>query len=196
MNRSDVSELHYITEISNLRSILTYGILSHKLAGQLEHVSIAMLEIQDRRERKAIPGGRPLHEYVNLYFHARNPMLYKRRDLHKSLCILQLDPSILDLPGVIIADGNASSDYTGFRPSPHGLHHVDRELVFAEYWTDNDILIGWHKKRVRCAEVLVPDKVEPEFILGAYVSCEDARIAIKEFELRLNLMIDARLFFR
>jgi hypothetical protein len=95
-----------------------------------------MPEIQGRRARKAIPGGRPIHEYVNLYSHARNPRLFKRRALHQELCVLRLNPDILDLPGVIICDGNATSDYSGFFQSPEGLQYLDKRLVFAQYWTD------------------------------------------------------------
>ena len=47
-----------------------HGILSHTLAEQLAHDSVAMAEIQQIRTNKQIPGGRPLHEYANLYFDA------------------------------------------------------------------------------------------------------------------------------
>jgi len=78
MDRNDLTELHYITKIRNVPSIMTKGILSHKQSKKIDHNSVAMEEIQERREKKIVPGGRPLHEYVNLYFHARNPMLYVR----------------------------------------------------------------------------------------------------------------------
>lgn len=196
MNRSDVSEFHYITAIANLPSILEQGILSHRRASQLEHASIAMPEIQQRRERRVVPGGQPLHEYVNLYFHARNPMLYLRKVYHQDLCILRISPNILDIPGAIIADGNASSDYTRFWPSPEGLHHVDRELVFAEYWTDENEILGLHKKRTRCAEILVPNQVAPGAIVGAYVSSDAAQTVFHEQATSLAVQINAYLFFR
>ena len=130
MKREDLPELHYITAISNVPSILRGGILSHRRAAGQRHQSVAMAEIQERRRAKGVPGGRSLHEYVNLYVCARNPMLFKRKDQHLSLCVLRIDPAILDLPGVVIADGNAASKYTGFWPSPSGLARLDRELVF------------------------------------------------------------------
>jgi len=123
-------------------------------------------------------------------------MLYKRKDLHTSLCVLRVKTDVLDLPGVIIADGNAASEYTAFWPSPAGLAKVDQDLVFAEFWTDSDQIAEWQKKRVKCAEVLVPDKVEPRFIFGAYVSCEEARFALEAVEPRTSVTIDAHLFFR
>lgn len=75
MNRADVAELHYITAIANVPSMLQHGILSHKLADELVHDSVAMPEIQERRENKRVPGGRMLHEYANMYLDAHNPML-------------------------------------------------------------------------------------------------------------------------
>ena len=46
MNRADVTELHYITAIANVTSILQNRILSHTLAAELRHDSVAMPEIQ------------------------------------------------------------------------------------------------------------------------------------------------------
>lgn len=41
MERSDLTELHYITPIANVASILDRGILSHASAARVEHDSIA-----------------------------------------------------------------------------------------------------------------------------------------------------------
>src|SRR5712691_2607983 len=49
--------------------------------------------------------------YVNLYLCARNPILYKRQSRHAELCVLRIDPRVLDLPGVVVTDGNAASAY-------------------------------------------------------------------------------------
>lgn len=65
MNRADVTELHYIAAIANVPSILKHGILSHTLAAELAHDSVAMPEIQERRRNKQIPGAGPLHGYAN-----------------------------------------------------------------------------------------------------------------------------------
>jgi len=59
MNREDVTELHYITAMANLPSILQHGILSHTQATRVAHDSVAMPEIQERRRNKQIPGARP-----------------------------------------------------------------------------------------------------------------------------------------
>jgi len=138
MKRSDLHELHYITPIQNVPSIMNHGILCHQKAKQLNHASVAMQEIQEIRAKKVIPGGKPIHSYVNLYFCARNPMMYKRAAQHRFLCVLRINTEVFDLPGVVIADGNAASGYTGFWSSKTGLGKIDFELVFAEWWTDSN----------------------------------------------------------
>src|SRR5882672_6495886 len=109
MNRADVIELHYITAIANVISIVWSGILSHTLADELVHDSVAMPEIQERRRNKQIPGARMLHEYANVYFDAHNPMLSKCRQRNNEICVLRVNPTVLDLPSVIVTDRNAAT---------------------------------------------------------------------------------------
>jgi hypothetical protein len=167
VERSDVRELHYITPVENVPSILARGILAHNLAARLAHRSVADEQVQGRRREKAVPGGRRLHDYVNLYICARNPMLFRLHGDHPKLCVLRVNPEVLDLPGAVIADGNAASGYTSFRPAPAGLSFVDKDTVFAERWTEGDQIEVWEKTRVKCAEVLVPARVDPRWIVGA-----------------------------
>lgn len=196
MRREELTELHYITHMNNVQSILRIGILSNKRASKVGHTSVAMQEVQDRRAKGVVPGGRKLHEYVNLYVCARNPMLYKRQGQHIDLCVLRVNTDVLDLPGVVVTDANASSDYVRFAEAPGGLSIVDREATFAEYWTDSDPIVQWRKKSAKCAEVLVPDKVDPRFIMGAYVSCQEAADKLSRLGTGVGLTINGHLFFR
>jgi ssDNA thymidine ADP-ribosyltransferase, DarT len=201
LRREDLPELHYIAHFDNLASICRSGLLSHERAKKVEHRSVAMEEIQDRRAHKSVPGGRALHAYVNLYFYARNPMLYKRQGVHADLGVLRISPTVLDLPGVVITDRNAASDYARFYPSPRGLANVEGDLIFAEYWTHPDDQIEeWRHKSIMCAEVLAPDRVGPEHILGGYVSNIDSRDRLhglmREAGVDLPLTVDQHLFFR
>lgn len=136
-----------------------------------------------------------MHEYANLYLCARNPMLYKQQAQHATICVLSVSPNVLDLPGTIITDSNASSEYVRFAPAPHGLRIVDRERTFAEYWTDPDPIQQWRKKAAKCAEVLVPDQVDPRFVVGVYVSSEQAKRQVEAFGLDLPVYIQQHLFF-
>ena len=196
MRREELEELHYVTKMANLPSIVEHGILSHRRAARISHKSIAMKEIQDRRAKVAVPGGRPLHEYANLYICARNPMMYMRRNQHLSICVLRIVPAVLDLPGVVVTDGNASSEYVSFRAAPGGLRIVDKDITFADNWTDSDYIQYLRKKTAKCAEVLVPDVLPPNFIFGTYVSCEDARQKLGELGLGIAAEINTNIFFR
>src|SRR5206468_3205404 len=163
VQRHELQEVHYITAISNVASICSQGILSHGRASNVAHTSVAMTQIQDLRAKVTVPGGARLHSYANLYICARNPMLYKLRSQHASLCVLRISPDVLDLPGAIVTDGNAAGKYVRFAPAPRGLRIVDRELTFAEYRSDSDYIAYCQKKSAKCAEVLVPDRIDPSF---------------------------------
>lgn len=196
MKREALTELHNIASIANLPSILLHGILSHQRADKIQHYSVAKQEVQELRAIKTVPGGRPLHHYANLYICARNPMLFVRKDLHESLCVIRVHTDVLDLPGVVVSDQNAASPHARFGAAPGALAMVDREQVFAQYWTHEDPIEYWRHKSVKCAEVLVPDRVAPDFILGAYASCDAGRLAIQRAAPGLSVQIDSALFFR
>jgi hypothetical protein len=196
VRRDELDELHYITPIENLPSIMQHGILSHRKAASLAHRSVAMTEIQKRRAAVVVPGGRRLHEYANLYVCARNPMMFIRRGRHRTLCVLRIKPSLLDLAGVVVTDGNASSVHVSFRAAPDGLKIVDREMTFADNWRDTDEIQYWRKKTAKCAEVLVPDTMPQKLIVGAYVSCEEARQNFDDLGFGIPTEINAKMFFR
>ena len=200
MERSEVQALYFITPIENLGSIVARGIVCFNQAKKLKAKSIADSDIQERRE-KIIPGiNKKLHSYANLYFNPRNPMMYKRKGIHQELCILCIDQSILDESNVIIADGNASSNYTRFVPSPEGLKYLDSTSIFTEYWTSDNPFDYWENKRRICAEVLVPGYVLSYFIKGIFVSCTESLKQVKDIlgtnRLSEFVITKANLFFQ
>lgn len=197
MRRDELEELCYIAPIENIPSICQHGILSHNMARRLRArpASLAMQEVQDIRAKKSVPGGRALHDYANLYICARNPMLYKRLSQHAEICVLRINPDVLDIPGTVVTDGNAASDYTLFRPAPRGLEIVDRELTFLLDWRDADQITYWRKRRAKCAEALVPDRVPPQYLIGAYVSCDASLGAFNATATGIVGQVDGHLFF-
>lgn len=74
-----VTEFQCIMPLENIPSVLKRGILSNERAAKVPHYSVAMEVVQERRESRQIPRGLKLHQYANLYFHARNPMLFKKK---------------------------------------------------------------------------------------------------------------------
>ncbi len=198
MDRSHLIELHYISPIENVPSILEAGLLSHRRAERVTHRSVAMAAIQKRRALVRVPGGRRLHEYVNLYINGRNPMMFTivRGGSLDDLCLLRVAPAVLDLDGVVVADCNASSDYVRFADARRGLQLVDRDEVFAQYWTHpgDPIAAMRHKSRM-CAEVLVPDRVEPKYVVGAYVGSSAASRRLASEAPSLDVTPDEYKFF-
>lgn len=190
-----VTELHGIMPIANIASVMAHGILSHAEAARVEHADVSMAEVQERRARISIPDGLRLHQYANLYFCARNPMMYLRKDDRSRLCVLQVDRNVLYLPGVVLSTGNAASDYSRFLPSPEGLHAIAWDDVFADYWTDENPHVQMRKKTAKCAEVLVPHSVEARFITGAYVSDTNGSAALSATGFSLPITINAHMFF-
>jgi len=196
MNRNEITELYYIAPIENVPSIMQRGILSHKLAKEIAHNDVAMQDIQERRQNKQIPGARKLHEYVNLYFDAHNPMLSKIRRLNDKICILRVDIRILDLPGVIIADQNASTKWVHFFDVSRGLAVLDRNRVYAVSWKHpNDLIDEWRHKSEKCAEVLVQGRLDARFILGAYVANQAALARLEQLNTGLPVSIGSGIFF-
>ena len=203
MTFEELEELHYITPIENMKSIVTRGLLSHEKMDKFSHKSVALDEVQKKRKKVVVPGCRPLHQYVNLYFHARNPMLFqikcRHSDMHKELCIVRISKDILNIPGVVITDRNASSDYVRFAPAPDGLKIIDKELVFARYWNHADPIDKDRHTSIKCAEVLVLEKISIDFLLGAYVSGEESKQNLYDIIKNINpdfeITVNADLFF-
>jgi len=137
------------------------------------------------------------YEYTNLYICPRNPMLFKRQEMHARICVLRVSPDVLDLPNVVVTDSNAGSKYVRFSAAPGGLAIVDRERTFARYWNHpEDEREHWRHSAQKCAEVLVPDVVSMRSVNGAYVSCDEGNHALVEAGFRLPVTRDRDLFFR
>ena len=196
MNREDIIEIHFISPIENVASILDRGILSNRRAARFAHRSVAMEEVQDRRRNKRIPGAGLLHEYANLYFDAHNPMLSRRRDRNDDICVLRIDHAVLDMPGIIVTDRNGASDYARFYAVSAGIQALDKDLVFARFWTNaDDPYEAMRHKSIKCAEALVPDCVDPEFLIGVYVANDRALRAVEALGTRLLVVINGAMFF-
>jgi len=176
VDASRVREFHYITPTSNLQSIMTHGLLSNHLVARLPHASVANQSIQDtQRSGKRIPNGLLLHDYVNLYFDARNAMMFILCKSHSDLVVLRIEAQVMNTRDAVVSDRNAAAGAAAFYPSPAGLQYLDEERVYAESWfqgPDGSRYDEWEKydrKQQRQAELLVPHRVEAQSIKGMYV---------------------------
>lgn len=191
-----VTELHNIMPIANIPSVMVHGILCHEAASRLEHDDVSMSIIQERREHVRVPHGLRLHQYANLYFHARNPMLYRRLGQIPSLCILRVSIEVFNIEGAVITDQNASSNYVRFYP-PTALNQLQLDQIYAEDWTHpNDQIAEWRHKSQKCAEVLIPHQIPPDYIMGAYVVNQTAQTALQNTGFTKPITINTHLFFR
>lgn len=171
------------------------GLLSNERANRVSHVSIAMNEVQERRELVRVPNGLRLHQYANLYFDPRNPMLSRKRSQNEEICVLKFDRSVLDLNDVIVSDKNASSAYAAFYSPSVGLENIDFNLVYAQYWTDSDYYAQCRKKSIKCAEVLVPRFIPYEYVICAAVINEQTAERLKDLGFDREIIVEPRVFF-
>lgn len=187
--------LFNIMPIENITSVMQFGILSHEKSKAVFHNSVAMPEIQERREKVRVPNGLKLHQYANIYFDARNPMMYKLREFKEKICVLAISLKVLDQEDVVITDRNASSDVVRFYEPISGIDHLDFQKIFSKYWTDEDYYREHDKKSKKCAEVLVPYLIATEFIVGAYVINETAKSSLKRMGFNKPIQINGYPFF-
>lgn len=176
MRKLDISNLYYITHINNLPSILEKGILSHERVERekVRSTRIYNADIVNRRKEKSTPDQKSLWSYANLYFQARNPMMY--RVVHetgaKDLVVVSVGKKILQTSNIFITDGNAANATTQFYFPSDGLKIIKQQwkIVQNEWWNTVD-----GSKRKIMAECLIPNGVSPEFINSVYVANEKTR---------------------
>jgi hypothetical protein len=191
-----VTELHCIMPMANLVSVMKQGVLSHERAARVPHRSVALQPVQEKRDQKQVPGALKLHQYANLYFHARNPMMFRRQDQAHELCVLRISTMVLALPGTVTTDQNAASDYVRFL-HPRQWQVLDFDAIYAMDWRHPDDQIAhWRHSSQKCAEVLIPQRVEPIYVTGAYVVDDVARERLETLGLALLVTSNPVLFFR
>ncbi|MCS6955280.1 MAG: DUF4433 domain-containing protein [Candidatus Calescibacterium sp.] len=176
--------LQHIIHYRNIENVLRHGILSHNEAYKRNLIQrdISMQEVQERRKMIPFVNGFPnfkysIHDLASLYFFARNPMLYKRKDISQELAIIIVNPLILNCQPnnekfAIFSDGNVASNKTCLYIGVHNLHKVDWENVYTDSWFHTDPEIKRELSRKICAEVLVYPRIEVEDIMRIWCGSE------------------------
>ena len=97
---------------------------------------------------------------------------------------------------MVFADSNASSDYVRFlSPAQWPLLHFDD--IYALDWRHPNDPVAYYRHRSRkCAEVLVPHRVEARFRTGAWVIDQAAAAQLATTGFQLPVAVDSRLLFR
>ncbi len=196
MNRP--KHLYYISHRDNLKSILKNGILSHRKAPVwsriLKKKVIYDKEVIARRKEREFRG-KSLWDYANVYFQARNPMLYRviKEFGIENIVVLEIDADIIDSLNIGITDGNASSSITQFFEDKNkGLSVLNSEQFEREYWSAED---GSNRKIM--AEVLVQDHIPKDKIIGIYTATQKIANQIRQsIDIGgLNIMLNPKMFF-
>lgn len=192
---SKIRDLHNITAIETIPSILEHGILSHNRAKAIQHKSVASLIIQARRENKQIPGGLRLHDYAILYFDAHNKMLSKLRSINDEIGILIIRKDVLYLDDVVVSDRNASSDYVRFYNVETGIQNLDFDKIYDRFWIHDDPIEQWIHGSIKCAEALIPNCVSPEYISGIIVYSNSVKTRLESMGIPLQITVNSSIFF-
>ena len=157
MNIMNIRCLYYITHIDNLHSILSKGILSRE---RITKEGVHNTPIDH--------GKGNLLDYASLYFQPRNPMMYRAifEVGTEQLAILEVANSVLNEPGILISDGDATDELTQLYPCVQGLKKIQqqRKVIQSEWWKKYD-----GSKRKIMAECLVPMRVKPEYIRSVII---------------------------
>lgn len=93
---------------------------------------------------------------------------------------------------------NAAASFARFYKLDE-IDNLDEELIFAEYWTHKNPIEQDRRKKIVCAEVLVPDYVPAKLIKGFYVHNESslkiAKKTLSKFGLSDSVRTERDLFF-
>jgi len=194
-----INLLFYITHINNLPSILEKGILSHAkvVEENLEYTPIYAEDIVTGRESKTTPNGKSLWSFANLYFKARNPMLYRvicEKNVNE-IAIIGVGPGILNRDDIFITTGNAASYNTEILTAKEGKKIIPniRKIINIEFWNLED-----GSKRKIMAECLIPDAVPPRYVQTIYVSDHETSKKVKSLVSRIDIpvVVEPDMFFQ
>jgi len=154
--------LYHMTHIDNLEGILKHGLFSHTKAHneKLIKVDISNQSANSKRARIEEVHHKSLHDYVPLYINPKNAMSYAKRELMKEIIMFEVIPHIAaQTKEILITDGNAASYSTNFYEDLEALNNLKWEVLNAGYWANFE-----DGKRIRCAEILIPEEIKLTFV--------------------------------
>ena len=99
------------------------------------------------------------------------------------------------MPETVVTDRNAAAELAIFISPDKAISQLDFQMIFAKYWTDEEVSKMADKKQVKCAEVLVLDKVPVEYIIRIKTGSRKAKEKVKELNLGVPVILDEELFF-
>lgn len=191
-----IEYVFHMTEVSNLKNILEYGLLSHNEAHSkgLNKTDIALQDVNQRRANKKPIYEISLHDYVPMYFNPKNPMLYRRKQIQNNIVILAIDRRVIYQNKSIFSDGNAASDATKFYNNLSDLVRLNWQCIHNEYWTD--YVDG---KRIKCAETLAHPKIPIKYVKKIHCNSIQTKNIVDKMvsmERPFRVELNSKYFFR
>ena len=68
--------------------------------------------------------------------------------------------------------------------------------MFARYWNAQDPFEKMERRAQRCAEVLVPDRIPTEYLMGVYVSNEKTKKRVEQEVAGIDARVEPDRFFQ
>jgi hypothetical protein len=172
--RYQLGPANHMTLMDNLEGILvTSGLLPYNQLERGNYRDLANDDVQRGRASKLVPpSGKPLHDYVPLYFGFKTPMVARNKNQNARMIFLRYSLNILEMPGAVFTDGNARSRSTLFFECRQldDLESLNRKAISTVKWVGDEEL-----KRQKQAEILIPDFLGWDQVHDMIVFCEDAR---------------------
>jgi ssDNA thymidine ADP-ribosyltransferase, DarT len=202
ISQHGIHGLYYFSLISNLDSILNYGILPKNTVERkgIQFEVFANQEVQKRRHWKTYklktnkagnsPGLNHLHSLVPLYFTPRTPTLSAVREIQNDIFFIQVNPHIIcsDDVSYCFTDGNAASGRTTCYTEIEDLDKLFWDIIHSVYW--NNFVDG---TRIRNSEVLIHPQVSTHYFNKLVVNNSQNQNIATEKLAKYNLQIECEI---
>lgn len=154
--------LLHMTDAAHLRTLESHGLVSARRAQEL---GIAPRYPGGNDLTRSLDASRGLDNAVFLSFFNLGLMPKHEDNRRRQPVLLKIDARILFQPGVHVALGRANSANTTIYKPARAFYNMDWEVIFGDVDSSN-IFEKARVARVYDYEVLVPDQVPVEYILG------------------------------
>lgn len=95
------------------------------------------------------------------------------QEFQQNIVLLEINAEIMDTPGCLFSDGNIASGESNLYSDVAALEGLDWHIILSRrpaYWRE------W--KRIRSAEVLIPDRVPTEYIQKIHTAPKNVSIEV------------------
>ena len=160
MDKKGIGKLYHFIDASNIESIKRHGIISNRLLMEL-NIHAKYSSSAWSRDADTQMG---LDDFVRLSFVKTHPMLYTAmtsQGIHP--VIIEINPLIALMPQVYFSDKNALRTGANIGDTYADLNKVRFDIVLGNkaYYD-----LSLEEKRLYQAEILVKERIGPEFILN------------------------------